>query len=136
MTLCSYTKAEQGRAQTQRGRRYSEFLFYTLKNLVINAKAVGSGERQWWEHGGENDGDRSLITTGNLVRLLVEQRQTPVDESPPSISSMVCGSGGGEVSACRWFGMDGFVTRSWVFSDLDSFIDGRAVPLEQSISLV
>lgn len=84
MTLCSYTKAEQDRAQTQRGRRCSEFLFSMLKNLVINAEAVGSGERQWREHGGENDGDRSLITTGNLVRLLVEQRQTPVDESHPA----------------------------------------------------
>lgn len=80
MTLCSYTKAEQDRTQTQRGRRYSEFLFYTLKNLVINAKAVGSGERQWREHGGENDGDRFLITTGNLVRLLVDESHPA---SPP-----------------------------------------------------
>lgn len=49
---------------------------------------------------------------------------------------MVCGSGGGEVSAWRWFSVDAVMTGSWVFSDLDSFIDGRAVPLEQSISLV
>lgn len=84
MTLCSYAKTEQGRTQTQRGRRCSEFLFYTLKNLVINAKTVGLGDRQWREHGGENGDGRSLFTKGNLVRLLVEWRQTPVDESHPA----------------------------------------------------